>query len=717
MGKEQRWHVLLMVIGAAVFIFMALPVSLPLWERLPLIDFVQFPWRFIGRAALPIAFLAGMPFMASPAEESKSRQRLMFNIAALAAVALLILEAMPALYPRTCEEDAFPTIVDVHEYEAATGLAGVDPEGSYFPRSVGKRPQGSALEIDYQEGRTPQRFDLSVLPDGATAEVEYDGFGATISLNTPEAFTARYLSFFYPGWRAAVDGQPVPITPSNPEGLITFPVPQGAHTVTINWGSTPQRTALAVLSLLALAGTVVAIFYTRSQNRKRETDSSPAQTNRSLATALLVAALALLAFKVLLVDNELTPLSKAGGPVVEIPASLLAAELQFAGHNLSQDQVASGDTFDIDLAWQTIAPTLETYQSNIWLADASGLLWSDKETQRPRLYEDGPATWEREVGQWAWDSREVQVLPGTPAGQYDIVMTLFNRDTLQPVTLVDESGVVVGPTAVIDQINVTSPDERPIFKPQYPLETPLKDAGLTLLGYNQDRSEAAPGDHVLLTLFWERIDGPLPDELSIQLLDENNQVAQAWTIPTISEGFDTTVWESAQRLRVQHLLRLPAGLESGEYQLQLQDQISLAGLSVTAPERLFTPPDMDTAVEIPFGEEAILNGYSITRDGDQLTVDLVWQAVDEMSTPYNVFVHLVDEQGEILAQSDAGPANWTRPSTGWARGEYILDQHALTLPPGSDLSELRLRTGLYDAASGQRLPAPTGDAAELALND
>jgi len=51
---------------------------------------------------------------------------------------------------------------------------------------------------------------------------------------------------------------------------------------------------------------------------------------------------------------------------------------------------------------------------------------------------------------------------------------------------------------------------------------------------------------------------------------------------------------------------------------------------------------------------------------DQLTVDFVWHALGEISTAYNVFVHLVDNQGTIIAQSDAGPANWTRPSTGWA---------------------------------------------------
>ena len=50
-----------MAIAAGAFLFMSFAASLAFWENLPLIEFVQFPWRLIGRAALPIAFLAGAP--------------------------------------------------------------------------------------------------------------------------------------------------------------------------------------------------------------------------------------------------------------------------------------------------------------------------------------------------------------------------------------------------------------------------------------------------------------------------------------------------------------------------------------------------------------------------------------------------------------------------------------------------------------------------------
>jgi hypothetical protein len=103
-----------------------------------------------------------------------------------------------------------------------------------------------------------------------------------------------------------------------------------------------------------------------------------------------------------------------------------------------------------------------------------------------------------------------------------------------------------------------------------------------------------------------------------------------------------------------------------------------------------------------------------------LSLTLLWRAEAEMETAYRVFVHLVDGNGRLLAQSDAEPVNWTRPTPGWAPGEYLVDPHTL-----ADLSSilgdaprpLTLRIGLYDPDTNQRLNTPTGDAFTLAIGN
>ncbi|MCA9951824.1 MAG: hypothetical protein KDE48_19370 [Anaerolineales bacterium] len=712
---EQKGHIVLMAVAAAVYLFMALPISLPLWENIPLIDFVQFPWRFIGRAALPIAFLAAAPFACTPRPKFRN-PRSAFRILYYVALFFLILEAIPALYPRYCDEQLFPSILTVHNYERATGLVGVDPEGSYFPRTVEKRPDGSPLEADYQSGGTPQRFDLTVLPEDATAVPVYNNLAATITLDSPEPFTARYLSFAFPGWIASVDGEQVAITPGDPDGLITFPVAAGSHTITVRWALTPLRIGLTFLSLAAL---VMVLFVTWRLWRRPETvpnDSTssvldissccPLSPNDLLV--LLLLGIMLIGVKVML-DHIETPLRRTTPPPVVQSETLQAAELRFDGFNLSSDQVAAGETFDIDLAWTAVAPATREYQSNIWLADPAGLLWSDKETQRPRIYEDAPPTWEWQPDQWAWDSREIAVLPGTPAGIYDIVLTQFDLETLQPLTLMDAQGVSLGPTTTIGQITVTWPSDHVDVTPQYSLDLALPESGLRLLGFNQDRAAAVPGEELLLTLFWERLGADFSENITVHLLDANDATKQTWTWPLVTSSIDISDWPQEQPLRSQHLLRLPATLDSGSYQFVLADDILLGELTIDAPDRVFEAPVVATVVSIPFGDQIEFSGYTLQQQDFAVQLDLVWQALSEIPTSYRVFVHVVDENGQILAQSDGEPANWTRPTTGWASGEYIVDSHQILLPNTLSNRGLEIYIGLYDPQTGQRLSTGQAD--------
>ena len=717
-GREQRLHIALMAGAAVLYLFFALAIARPVWETLPLIEFVQFPWRFVGRAALPVALLAGAAFV--PAAWSwlpwparwPARPPWLGQLALVAALALLYLEAIPNLYPNDCPEAGYPTILTVHNYEHETGLVGVDPEGSYFPRTVAQRPTGSPLEADYLAGRPPQRFDLADLlaGSGQLLSADYGPNRATITVDSPAGFQATYLTFAFPGWVARVDGQPVPITPSVPDGLITFPVPAGAHTLAVRWQSTPLRTALGLLSLLALAGIVGTALWLARAGGTQEPAGRP---GRGLPVGLLMTlALALLLGKLLLFDRLETPLRRAADLPVTYPAGLSAgltgAEMRLAGYNLSRTSVPAGGTFDIDLAWQAVAPPGGAYQSNVWLAGPEGLTWSDKETYRPRVYEDVPPTLFWQPGQWGWDSREVQVLPGTPPGVYDIVLTYFPLDTLQPLTLVGAGG----PTAVIGQIEVTRPGTPPEFTPQFPLTADV--SGLTLLGYNQDRAEAAPGDPLLLTLFWQGPAAALPAvaELPLQLLDEAGGLAHTWQIPPVRADYPPAAWEPGERLRGQHLLRLPAGLASGTYQLALAD-VPLGTLNITAPARSFAPPAGIVPLALPFGDALALAGYQLDwaacAPGGDCPLTLVWQGLAEMDTSYHVFVHLVDETGRILAQADGQPAGWTRPTTGWAAGEYVSDTHLLVLPGTLPAGGLALRVGVYDPDTGQRLLTPAGE--------
>ncbi len=726
-SREKRGHIIFMAVAAAVLLFMSLPASQLFWENIPLISFVQFPWRFVGRTALPVAFLAGIPFAVLPQLLPKSRSSLYLTpFIAVVAIVVILLSAMPYLFPALCPEEANPTILSVHDYEHETGLVGVDPAGSYFPKTVGVKPSSSPLEADYQAGQDPQRLTSSALPPGATIlEVVYGPTSAKATVESPDPYPAQYLAFAFPGWVAMVDGLRVPITPSDPEGLITFPVPAGEHTIEVRWQMTPLRRALTWLSfaaLLVIAGTTFVLKRKNGSAMLEKVTMAEAQSNdlpgindgrsetqkstRSTLLLLFLVAAGFLALKLLVVDQGETPFRRAAAPQVANPVALTAAELGLVGFNLNKEEVATGETFDIDLAWRTVDWPASNYQSNIWLVGPEGLTWSDKETERPRVYEDPPPTSFWEPGRWAWDSREVAVLPGTPPGQYDIVLTIFDLANLQPVTLLGPDNNVLGPATVIGHMQVVVPTRQPDLIGQIPLQETV--AGLTLLGYNQDREQASAGDPLLLTTFWENNLQAEPQDtpFTLTLVSDEGQVVQDWLLMAGGPSYPPGSWSKGEQVRSQDVLRLPAGLASGLYQFYLED-IPLGRLEVAAPERIFDKPEDILPAGANFGDLVTLAGYSFETDGAgaemPVTVSLVWQALVEMTVSYRVFVHLIDETGQIIVQSDAEPAGWLRPTTGWSPGEYVVDKHMLAVPEGASLQNLALRIGLYDAESGRRL--------------
>ena len=106
------------------------------------------------------------------------------------------------------------------------------------------------------------------------------------------------------------------------------------------------------------------------------------------------------------------------------------------------------------------------------------------------------------------------------------------------------------------------------------------------------------------------------------------------------------------------------------------------------------------------------------RPGDTLNLTLYWQGITPMSTDYTVFVHLTDENDIIQAQRDSYPGAGGLPTSGWPMNTTIRDQHVLRLPqilPAP--ARLRVDIGLYDFATGKRLPAGNTDYVTLGYVD
>jgi hypothetical protein len=725
-SAERRWHLGLLALATCGLLLFSLPVSTLLWEKLPLIRFVQFPWRFVGRASLPLALLAGVVPSLIP---SRARWA---PVLTACAIIILGLASFPWLYPRSCSYPSSPTIATVMDFERSSGLTGVDPLGAYLPRWVSQRPESSPMEAALREGVTPRRFDRDSMPAEATLLREsYGPNQATIELDTPDSFQAIYHTFYFSGWTVRIDGERVPIDPLEGTGLISFLVPSGQHSITIRWELNPLRRGAALLSLVGL---VALVLVSRSAASLRiEGVPTPPIHRAGPWLLLLVLALALPAIKAGLVDSGHTPLYRSGMSEEKTPDlqnPLLASFAdgpELLGYRI--DPAPAGSEFRVDLAWTARQPPEGNYASRIAMVDAEKLVWSAKETFRPRGYQPHPPTYEWRPGAWVWDSHSIPILPGTPPGSYQLILTLFDRATLAPLNVLDATGQVLGPELVLGALVVERPETSPAHVPmQYRIDHRWGD--LTLLGANLDRSEAYPGSPALVTLFWEARAHLPPLTAQVELLDPSETVVRAWQIPLVRDDYAPPDWRVGDKLMGQHLFSIPGRADNGEHIWRLtvldavgtplEPSIALGSLTISAPDRLWEAPAGFSSVDIQYALPsglpfAQLLGYRLERSSRELDVSLVWRAQAETETSYRVYLQLMNPGGDMASQADGIPVAWSRPTPGWAPGEYLVDPHQLPLPDGLPSGAYVVVAGLYDPATGDRLEASQEIMTEITL--
>ena len=102
------------------------------------------------------------------------------------------------------------------------------------------------------------------------------------------------------------------------------------------------------------------------------------------------------------------------------------------------------------------------------------------------------------------------------------------------------------------------------------------------------------------------------------------------------------------------------------------------------------------AADAEFGGQVRLLGYDVVEGcmvGEPCTLLTYWQTAAPNGQPRRIFLHAVDEAGQIVAQDDRLGA----PAEFWQPGDLIMQLLTLT----ETTEELRL--GIYDPANGQRL--------------
>jgi len=247
----------------------------------------------------------------------------------------------------------------------------------------------------------------------------------------------------------------------------------------------------------------------------------------------------------------------------------------------------------------------------------------------------------------------------------------------------------------------------------YPLRCRLGDTTL-LLGYNLWPSTVQPGTSLHLELYWLAETPPREDyELLIELGGTSESVA----IP--NTYYPASQWQAGDLLRGHFRMPIPPDLPTGEYPLRINlvrpngshvstEPIPLGPVEVQGRPMRLSAPSPSHPLDLRLGDGILLLGYDLTDprpEGEEtLHLTLYWQAQGPTDVAYTVFTHLLGPQGQVVAQRDSPPQSGEAPTTSWLPGEAIADEYWIPVPPELPPGPLRIEIGMYDPATGDRLP-------------
>lgn len=255
------------------------------------------------------------------------------------------------------------------------------------------------------------------------------------------------------------------------------------------------------------------------------------------------------------------------------------------------------------------------------------------------------------------------------------------------------------------------------------------DQRAELVGYALPQTRVAPGAELPLTIFW-RAREPLAEDFSvfIRLFDASDRIIARWDAFPGRGVYPTRVWQPGEIIADEYRLPIPRDARAGVGRIEagLFRRVPLETLPARDPRgNLVTPtiarlkivrqaqaaPAIENAVEYIFGEEIALIGFArpeAVARGATLTLQLFWRAQKPIAEDYTVFVHLVDANGNLIAQDDAPPQRGASPTSFWDAGEIIADAYALAIPREAPPGEYAIRIGLYRAGDGARLAVRGG---------
>lgn len=218
------------ILGSVLSIVLIWSISRPLWDHLPYMKFMQFPWRYLAVTTV-LAVLA-----------------IALYVDTLRSLSLKLLIGLLLLLPSFTFYKTYlrPTIYTyIGKYYAEDRCRTTTWAQEQLPTWViACLPKNNTLPIVESASSMVSTHDLNTAKNNREITVTVDGFGGDIVIR----------KYYYPGWQVLIDQKSIAAAPYGIYGTMRVNVPAGRHIVEAKFKGLPWWHVVNGISLFTALG-------------------------------------------------------------------------------------------------------------------------------------------------------------------------------------------------------------------------------------------------------------------------------------------------------------------------------------------------------------------------------------------------------------------------------------------------------------------------------
>lgn len=258
-GRKELFFLTLTGLFLLLALYLTLLKSKWLWDLIPVLPFIQFPWRWLSLVILFTALLVAF-----------GTRLIGHTLGVWLYLTIIVLGVLinaqyfrPEKYLSDDQEYYYADAKRIREEMS-------DTLPDYLPLHLKVASPSAKLMPDFNTTKgnddylSPRAGNLILIGDTLSVkslEVVVDrGHHKIIRVELKAPTELTFATAYFPGWQTQVDQAAPTNAIANDQGLITVAVPGGWHTVELELVQTPIRMAADLISVVSLIGFIVSMY-------------------------------------------------------------------------------------------------------------------------------------------------------------------------------------------------------------------------------------------------------------------------------------------------------------------------------------------------------------------------------------------------------------------------------------------------------------------------